>query len=119
MTTGRINQVTTFHPHTPGGMWRPIFTAIQAAFSVRSSSKGLINKSDCNWPRSASQLGHWGGPYWATPFKVDKSNSFNNLVPRNLTNFRLISPCHLTRIKAFRRNCLQLDTLSHGGFPSG
>jgi hypothetical protein len=40
MTTGRINQVTTFRPHTPGDVTPDIHNLLRAAFSVRSLSKG-------------------------------------------------------------------------------
>jgi hypothetical protein len=80
----------------------PDIHSLSGCFLGQEFIKRLFNKSDCNQP-----MGH----HWATPFKVDKSNSsiyISIFVPQNLTNFRLPSPCQMTRIRAFRRNCLQL-----------
>jgi hypothetical protein len=75
MTTGRINQVTTFRPHTPGDA-TPDIHSHSSCFLGQEFIKRLIKSINltCNPPWNATQPGHPMGAVLmlTTPFKVNK-----------------------------------------------
>ena len=105
MTTGRINQVTTFHPHTPQRCDAQYSQLFKAAFSSQEfvHQWSMATNLTATAKECSSSLAN--GPTGQLPSTL---TSQTHLVPRNLTSFRHISPCQMTRIKAFRGNCLQL-----------
>jgi len=106
MTTGRINQVTTFRPHTPGDVTPDIHNCSKLLSQSGVHQKVcIVNKSDCN---HKGMLTAWPTGLLGNSIKGCQVKLICILFPKDLTSFRLISPCHMTRIKAFRGNCLQL-----------
>ena len=115
MTTGRINQVTTFHPHTPQGCDTRYSQLFKVAFSVRSSSMVNSNKSDCNYQRMLLQPGqqtHWGSSLERWQVKLILSPEISQVSDTSpLVIWQGSRPSEVT--------AYNWHTLSHGGFPSG
>ena len=110
MTTGRINQVTTFRPHL-----------ILTTLLLLLSQSGVRQKVDHNWFRGLTEThSQLSAQPVLTYLSAESANQFH-LVPQGPTFFRLSSSCQLilTKITAFKGNCLQLALkLSHSGFPT-
>jgi len=99
MTTGRINQVTTFHPHS-----------ILTTLLLLLSRSGVRQKVDHNLVRGLTEThSQLSAQLVLTHLSVESANQIH-LVPQGPTFFRLSSSCQLilTKITTFKGNCLQL-----------
>src|SRR5258708_36621896 len=99
MTTGRINQVTTFRPHS-----------ILTTLSLLLSRSGVRQKVDHNLFRGLAKThSQLSARLHFTRLSAESTNQFH-LVPPGPTFFRLSSSCQLmlTKITTFRENCSQL-----------
>src|SRR6266568_901293 len=72
MTTGRINQVTTFHPHTPGDVMPDIHNH-SSCFLGQGVHQRIMVTNLTATARECSQHGQWA--QLGNSIKVEKSNS--------------------------------------------